>query len=81
MGKAYHVPAAPVTHTTTPIAADPGGVFSPYMPSIQIVPGLAPFVTVTAPPDPTIGSLSIPSPVPPATSLEIDPDTAPPPYT
>ncbi|PBK59932.1 hypothetical protein ARMSODRAFT_1027045 [Armillaria solidipes] len=81
MGKAYRVPTAPVAHTTTPIAADPGGVFSPYTLSTQIMPGLASFITVTAPPDPTIGSSSIPSPTPPVTSLEIDPDTTPPPYT
>ncbi len=81
MGKAYHVPATPIAHTTNPIAADLGGVFSPYTPSTQIMPGLAPFITVSAPPDLTIGSSSIPSPMPPATGLEIDPDTAPPPYT
>ncbi|PBK64753.1 hypothetical protein ARMSODRAFT_1023015 [Armillaria solidipes] len=81
VGKVYRVPTAPVVHTTTPIAADPGGVFSPYTLSTQIMPGLASFVTVTAPLDPTIGSSSIPSPTPPVTSLEINPDATLPPYT
>ncbi|SJL05247.1 uncharacterized protein ARMOST_08613 [Armillaria ostoyae] len=45
------------------------------------MPGLASFITITTPPDPTIGSSSILSPMLPVTSLEIDPNATPPPYT